>query len=191
MHRFVLPILAVLFGLLGLSRAQAEDFGLSEVRFGIFAHNVYNGFLPVMPGSWIGVGQIEDLNVELLFDLPDADVMHWIGSPRLNLGGTANFAGWESMAHLGLTWTVPVLDTPFFVEGTFGGAIHNGYLRRAPAGYRWLGCRVNFYESASLGVNVTEQASVMLTYEHTSNLDACKFNQGLSNLGVRVGFKID
>lgn len=171
--------------------ATTGGFGLSEVRGGIFAHSVYSGFLPVMPSRWLGFSRIEDLNVELLFDLPDADFMRWIGSPRANIGATVNFAGRESMAHAALTWTVPVFDTPLFIEGSFGGAIHNGVLTGAVAPMRSLGCRVNFYESASIGVNVTEQASVMLTYEHTSNANLCPPNAGLSNLGVRFGYKLD
>lgn len=171
--------------------AHSSGFGLSEVRAGIFAHSVYSGFFPVMPARWLGFTRIEDVNVELLFDLPDADFMHWIGSPRLNLGGTVNFAGRESMAHLALTWTVPVFDTPFFVEGTFGGAVNNSMLAASVAPARNMGCNIGFYESASIGVNVSEQASVMLTYEHSSNLDLCAPNAGLSNLGVRFGMKLN
>lgn len=171
--------------------AQSGGFALSEVRAGVFAHSVYSGFFPVMPARWLTLSRIEDLNVELLFDLPDADLVRWIGSPRLNLGGTANFAGRESMAHLALTWTVPVFDTPVFIEGTFGGAINNSQLAASVAPARDMGCNVGFYESASIGVNVSEQASVMLTYEHSSNLDLCPPNAGISNLGIRFGMKLN
>ncbi len=190
MRRLFLRVILFCIGLLGGSViSQAEDFGISEVRAGVYAHNVYAGFIPVIPGRWIGVTQIEDVNVELLFTSPDVDFMRWIGSPRPTLGGTFSLTGQESMAHLALTWHLPVFDTPLFIEGSFGAAIHSGALTGAIAPQRNLGCRVNFYEAASIGINLSENFTAMLTYEHTSNLELCAANEGLSNLGLRIGYK--
>ncbi len=162
---------------------------VSEVRLGIFAHKVTHGFLPFDSSRWLGLGRIEDLNVELLFTSPDNEFFRWMGSPRPNLGATFNFNGLESMAHLALTWQVPVFDTPFFIEGTLGAAVHNGALTGARLPRSNFGCRAGFYEAASLGMNVGDNATVMITYEHTSNLGLCSPNGGLSNLGVRMGYK--
>jgi hypothetical protein len=54
---------------------------------------------------------------------------------------------------------------------------------------RNLGCRVNFYEVFGIGANLGENVTATLTYEHTSNLGLCGANQGLSNFGVRLGWK--
>ena len=42
--------------------------------------------------------------------------------------------GQDSMAHLGLTWQLPIFDTPIYLEGTFGAAVHNGALTGAGPG---------------------------------------------------------
>ena len=173
----------------GSLSARAEGFGVSEIRAGAFSHNVYSGFVPVLPQRWNGISRIEDLNVELLFNSPDLELFRWIGSPRPNLGGTFSLTGQESMAHLALTWQLPLFDTPVFFESSFGAAINNGDLTGAAPPRRNLGCRVNFYESISVGVNMEKNFTALLTYEHTSNLGLCVANEGLSNLGLRIGYK--
>jgi len=52
-----------------------------------------------------------------------------------------------------------------------------------------LGCHVLFRESASLGFNLTESWRIMGTIEHNSNAGLCDFNRGLTNAGVRLGYK--
>jgi hypothetical protein len=34
-----------------------------------------------------------------------------------------------------------------------------------------------------------EHATATLTYEHTSNANLCAANQGLSNFGIRLGYR--
>jgi hypothetical protein len=49
---------------------------------------------------------------------------------------------------------------------------------------------VLFRESASIGYQITEQANIMLTVDHASHAGLCgPTNTGLTNLGVRVGWK--
>jgi hypothetical protein len=40
-----------------------------------------------------------------------------------------------------------------------------------------------------IGVDVTESISIMATVDHMSNADLCDENQGLTNAGVRVGYR--
>jgi len=169
--------------------AQAQNIGVSEIRAGIFAHKVTGGFLPFDPDRWIGLGQVEDINLEILFSSPDDEFFRWMGSPRPRLGASFNIKGVESMVNLGLTWQVGVFDTPLFVEGTLGAALHNGALSGVSAPLSNFGCPVGFYSAASVGVNVGEKVTILLTYEHISNLRLCSPNEGLSNLGVRFGYK--
>lgn len=165
--------------------AVAQDFGIAEFRAGVLAHSVDErapGGEPLNFTRW------EDVSFEILFQSPDVDVFRWIGSPKPNIGATFNFAGRESMVHLGLTWQVPIFESPFFVEGTFGAAIHNGALNGAAAPARNLGCVLHFYEAAGIGMNVSDNMNVMLAWEHASSANICAPNRGLTNIGVKVGY---
>ena len=92
------------------------------------------------------------------------------------------------MAHLGLTWQLPIFDSGFFIEGTLGAAIHNGALSGAVAPARNLGCNVLFYEAAGIGTRVADNLNVILSWEHASNGNLCAPNRGLTNIGVKLGY---
>lgn len=162
---------------------------VDEIRIGLHAHDVN---YTLFPKPWeLTLNQIEDVSFDVLFTSPDLDVFRWIGSPRPDLGVTINLDGQDSLAHFSLTWQLPIFDTPLYVEGAFGGAIHNGYLTNSPDPTRYsnFGCRVNFYERYGVGAHVSDTMTATLTYEHTSNNGWCDMNQGLSNLGLRLGWK--
>lgn len=180
----VLAILAVLASV--CAPVGAQEFRLEEIRGGIMAHSVDEAG---PGGEFLNATRIQDANVELLFTPLDA--LYWLGSPRPHVGATINFGGLESMAYAGLTWRANIFDSPVFIEGAFGAAIHNGSTDGAAvAPARNLGCPVLFHEAASLGYDFTPSASVMLTIEHASHAGLCGANnRGLTNLGVRFGFK--
>jgi hypothetical protein len=46
-----------------------------------------------------------------------------------------------------------------------------------------------FRESASLGYRITSNVSVMGTVEHISNAGLCDQNRGLTNVGLRLGYR--
>ncbi|WDR04452.1 acyloxyacyl hydrolase [Devosia rhodophyticola] len=161
---------------------------VDELRIGFAAHNAHYALLPSDIQNF-DLGHVNDLSFDVLFVSPDVDVFRWIGSPRPEIGTTINFAGQDSIAHLSLTWQLPLFDTPLFLEGSFGAAAHNGYLTGAPAGRKNFGCRVNFYERYGLGWNISDKVTASLQYEHTSNWELCSANAGLSNVGVRFGHK--
>lgn len=174
----------------GGSRAQELKWtpsATNEVRLGLNAHYTDTRLFPFWVNEF-DFSRIEDVSFDLLFASPDLDAFRWIGSPRPEVGMTLNMGEQESLFHAGLTWTVPVFDTPLFVEGTFGGAMQTGYILGAPSGHKNLGCRVNFYERFGIGTRLGENATALLTYEHTSNADLCEANEGFSNFGVRVGW---
>jgi len=163
--------------------APASSWRLfDEVRAGVLAHDLLS---PEDDG-------VIDINGELLSArLPLIDPMsrwHWL-SPRLHLGGTLNTAGNTSHAYAGLTWTADVTDK-VFLEGSFGGAIHNGDTGpSAPADESELGCSPLFRESGSIGYRLNTSWSVMASIEHLSNAGLCDANRGLTNYGVRVGYR--
>lgn len=171
--------------------AMARNLGISELRAGVMLHDIETNHLrvglvepdSVDPGKW------QNLNLEVLFDLPDAEVIDWLGRPRLGLAGSLNFVGKESYARLAAVWHIPVFETGVFLEPMAGGTVHNGYLRDAPAGRRNLGCRFLFNYGFNLGYDVTERFSAMLTVEHSSHLWMCgeQTNDGVNRAGLRLG----
>lgn len=192
MGKTVFKLVAALLLALFAGRAVAQDsydFGLDEVRGGLFFHSVDHA----PPGSFLGfidTTRLQDVNVELLWRPFDLGDWNWIGQIRPHVGATVNFGGFESQVYAGLSWTHFIFDTPLFIEGTFGGTVHNGALSGATWPARNLGCQVLFRESASIGYQITEQANIMLTVDHASHAGLCgPTNTGLTNLGVRVGWK--
>jgi len=107
--------------------------------------------------------------------------------PRIHIGGNINVTGDTSVAYTGLTWNFPIYG-PLFVEGTFGGGVHNGKLDNAPRDRQQLGCPILFRESASIGLGF-EKFTVLGTIEHLSNAGFCSENDGLTNVGLRIGYK--
>jgi hypothetical protein len=193
MNRLILGLALTILTLFGTNTARAQDygsaFGVDELRGGLFFHSVDHA----PPGSFLGfidTTRLQDVNVELLFTPFDLGDFNWIGEIRPHLGATVNFGGLESQVYAGLSWTWHVFDGPVFIEGTFGGALHNGATSGAVYPARNLGCPALFRESASIGIDVTPQASIMLTVEHSSHAGLCgASNKGITNLGVRAGWK--
>jgi lipid A 3-O-deacylase len=153
---------------------------LSEFRFGFSAQD---------PWGPEGRDGSANLTGEILLAKPftASDLFTSYFIPRPHLGGSLNFDGRTSFAYAGLSWTIDV--TPdIFVEGSFGGAVHNGKDHPLSDG-QTLGCSPLFRESGSVGVRLSANWSVMATIEHLSNGDTCSDeNRGLTNIGARVGY---
>ena len=155
---------------------------VSEIRIGASAQD-----------PWSPEKGSANVTGEILFAKPftTADLFTSYFIPRPHLGGSINFRGDTSFAYAGLTWTVDI--TPrFFVEATFGGAVHNGNTDSnpafIPADRNALGCSPTFRESGSIGYRFSQNWSNMATVEHLSNAGACSENRGLTNIGARVGY---
>ena len=177
----------------GTGRAAAQEltpiWWVDELRGGLFLHSVDKAGPDPLFGL-IDTTRGVDANVELLFTPFDLGDFSWLGEFRPHVGATVSLNGLESMVYAGLSWTWHVLDGPVFVEASLGGSLNNGVASGAAYPARSLGCSLLFRESASVGVDVSEQASVMLTVEHASHAGLCSGgNEGLTNLGVRVGWR--
>ncbi|GBF26103.1 hypothetical protein MnTg02_01140 [bacterium MnTg02] len=154
---------------------------LDEFRIGVFDHNVET------QDDEEGV----DVNVELLFGRPNIHtgrpiIDHFL-TPRPHIGGSINTAGDTSQFYFGFTWDYRLTDRLFF-ESSFGGAVHDGPLDQNGKSY---GCTLNFRESASLGFAISERTRIIATIDHMSNADICDRNSGLTNAGVRLGYKLN
>lgn len=196
-HGFIVGLTAVLAGFGAcacLSSAFAADYVpprlapppapvfnvFSELRFGASAHEISGP----ESGSLAITG-------EVLFAKPFqlANPAYDFLIPRLHLGGSLNTAGDTSFAYAGFTWTYDITQR-FFVEASFGGAIHDGdtgYV--VSAGRNALGCSPLFRESLGLGYRFTENWSVVANVEHMSNAGLCDNNRGLTNVGAKVGYR--
>jgi len=189
-------LLTMVLGACGAGTANAQSLldphplagVVDELRFGLHAYNVHGAMLPFLVNEW-RITEVRSLSFDVLFVSPDIDAFRWIGSPRPEIGTTINLGGKENLLHAGLTWQLPVFDTPIYLEGTFGAAIHDGALTGAAAPTKNFGCRVNFYERFGIGANLSDNVTATVTYEHTSNNNYCEANDGLSNFGVRLGWK--
>ena len=171
--------------------ANAQDFGLSEIRGGVMIHGIQFGGGREPPFfESIHLDRMEDVNFEALFRSPEIGAFQWLGSPRPAFGATFSTKQYESFVHGGLDWHWQFGTSPFFAEVGLGLSIHDGYLHGAPADYQNLGCRVLSYQQADLGMNLNDHWTAMLTFEHNSHAYLCgPDNEGINELGVRVGYK--
>jgi lipid A 3-O-deacylase len=112
--------------------------------------------------------------------------------PRLQIGATGSLGGGTSYAYVGPIWTAAYERV--FVDLSLGGAIHNGETGNMtdPNRNRLGGCRVIYHVGSDIGYRLTDNWSAMLTFDHISNgsgtLSNCGENQGVTTVGVRLGY---
>lgn len=148
-----------------------------ELRGGVFAHALSSP----EGGSF-------DVNLELV--APRFFVISFLpefATPRFHIGGIGNFVGKTSYVYAGALWTFNLWQG-LFVEGFFGGLIHNGNLDDVATDMNGLGCRWGFHSGGSIGYRLNERWSVMGTFDHLSNAELCPFNKGINDFGLRAGY---
>jgi lipid A 3-O-deacylase len=158
--------------------AHAQSGWLDEAKLGIDAHDITLGGHHVEPGA--------DVNGELLFTSPS--LLSAIGAPRPHFGIAVNTSGATSYAYFGLTWTAAVFDRAF-ISGGLGGAVHDGEINGEVPERKQLGSRILFHEYAEAGYRVTPVLSLSVFLDHMSNADLARHNAGITNIGLRTGFK--
>jgi len=171
--------------LLAPAPAAAQVKLVDEVKIGALGHDV--GFLThhVETGA--------DVNLEMLFTPPE--LLWIIGSPRPHIGADINTSGNTSDGYFGLTWGIMLIQSLFgagdgvFVNGSFGGAIHNGNIDTAPPGEKRLGSRILFRESAELGYQINPRLNISAILSHISNANLGVHNAGITSAGARLGVK--
>lgn len=160
-----------------------SDQGL-EGRIGVYAHNA-----PLL-GPRVEGGSA-DVNIELL--APRLPV--WTATrlsrliPRAQVGATLNTAGRTSLVYAGGAWTFDFGGSPWFVEPMLGAAWHDGDNAAGPGVRRLsLGCSPLVHTGLSAGYRISRRWRVMATAEHASNANTCRHNEGLTNIGARLGY---
>ena len=168
--------------------ATAQVGIVDEIKIGGLAHDVTLGGKHRESGG--------DVNIEMLFTPPM--ILDVIGSPRPHIGADINTDGNTSHGYFGLTWGITLIQNLFnpgdgiFVNGSLGGAIHDGSpltAPEAPPGKKLLGSRILFRESAELGYAITPTINVSGFLDHISNANLAPRNAGITSAGARLGFK--
>ena len=195
MNRVSALIAAFIFTVFSLGSANANDFRVNEFRFG---------------GTWINPSVLPShsfepdeagVNAEILFthfdfdfrDNPSEGLIRQLLTPRLHIGGLLDLAspGVNSF-YSGFTWRINLTDR-FFIEPTFGGVIHDGRLNRPTVGPRIrseFGSRILFRETIALGVNLSENVTLILQSAHMSHAEfAGDDNSGQTDFNLKLGIK--
>lgn len=171
-------VVALALALAGLLAAVPAHAGVSELRLGLLDHDV--GVFGTRKEDGL------DGNLELLFDSPA--LLQPVWAPRPHLGVTVNSEGDANQLYAGLTWTWNPTSW-LFIEGSLGGAIHDGELDEVSREQKALGARVLFRESVSIGWRVDERHSLSVMLDHISNASLAEHNEGLDTLGLRWGYR--
>lgn len=171
---------SLIVALAGLPHAAAAGEGLlSEIKLGALAHDV-----PVLASrDERGV----DFNVEALFASPAA--LSALGAPRPHVGASINGSGDTSQAYAGLTWEWQPFEAPLWGAFSLGGAVHDGERENVREDRKALGSRVLFRLGAEVGYDVSESVRVSVLWDHISNAGLAEENEGLNNVGVRLGYR--
>jgi hypothetical protein len=176
---FALPIFTAPASADPLKDGPGYSF-IDEVRIGAMAANLEDG----------SHGGDYTINGEVLFPRLGGGsygdpIRDYFFHPRLHIGASISPGGVDQV-YTGLTWDHHLTDRIFF-ETSFGAALQDGETSgNDPDSY---GCSLNFRESASIGIELTEHLRVMATVDHMSNAGLCDGNQGLTNAGVRLGYR--
>lgn len=169
----ILPVPAAMAG----SPAPPGGF-IDEFRFGVLAQDLEDN------DDEDGIA----ISTELLFPHLGAhtdDPLDIFLSPRPHIGAQINTDDGTSLAYLGLTWDVWLSDI-VFLEASFGGAVHDGPTDDSGASF---GCVVNFRESASIGIALSQHWRLLAMVSHMSNAGLCDQNSGLTSGGLQLGYR--
>ncbi len=167
-----------------LRYGTGSKYGVSELRFGILAHNKGPIASKLEHGAQV--------NIEARFTSPD--FMKILFEPRPTVGASLNTAGDTSFLYGGLTWG-GFLWKGLFVEGFFGMAVHNGELDSKDPEYlldrKQFGSRVVFREQVEVGYRFLDVHSISFMVDHYSNAGwLATRNQGNDDFGLRYGYKL-
>ncbi|HVY13453.1 MAG TPA: acyloxyacyl hydrolase [Alphaproteobacteria bacterium] len=167
----------------------AKEWNISEVRVGFLKHDID---LPNPFSAREEDGGL-DLNGEVLFYAPH--FLHYIGSPRPNVGAVINTEGRTSHAYVGLQWEY-AFDCGIFAGFNGGFSVHDGRIddNKFDANHitdKRLGSRILFHAAPEVGYRFKNGYGLSLYWEHLSNgqvLTSTDTNQGLDNIGIRISY---
>ena len=161
------------------TNASANEFTLKNGQFRIGAAT--HGIASAETGT-------VDANIEYLMPAFDfGSTVSFTLHPQI--GANINTQGRTSAAFAGFAGVV-TLPGGLFIEADLGGSVNNGYTSNPPSGSNRseLGCNALFREALIIGVPLSDRLSVMAMAEHMSNANLCQPNNGITNVGVKLGY---
>ena len=105
-----------------------------------------------------------------------------------HIGASINSKGYTSNIYTGLTWQFNLNDL-FLIEASLGASINNAERLKSKK-KRALGSKLLFRESFSVGYLINDKHSVSIIIDHISSADIRKPNPGLTDIGIRFGYKL-
>lgn len=180
-HAKLLLPAALVAGLLCLGSGGAEaQYLIREVRGGVLWHDV--------PELWSGF-QIEknsvDLNAELVF-APGLPFL--FGMIRPVVGGSVSTVGATSHAYIDARWEIEGPAGLFLGLGV-GAAVHDGHTLPDRFDRKALGSRALFHIPFEVGLRFGNSSAVSVFFEHTSNANTQRHNEGMDRIGLRYGYR--
>ena len=155
-----------------------------EVRFGVYDQNIE----PAGHSYENGLAINGEVLFSRIFAPSGSQLADAVLGFRPVIGGTYSMQRDTDKLYAGLSWTIPLV-AGLFVESNLGAALHDGALDD-PNGAHY-GCHVNFWESVSAGYDIDAHWRLLLTADHFSNADLCAANRGLTQGGVRLGYRLN
>jgi hypothetical protein len=160
--------------------APADPGILYGIRIGLLIHDI--------GGLWSNTRSEEgvDFNAEAVFRKPS--FMLWRGAVLPNIGLSINSHGGTSKIYGGALWEFLSSNGLFFNIGT-GLTVHNGQLESDDGDKKQLGSRVLFRTPIEFGFTFYERHRISILFDHISNADLARPNEGLDTIGLRYGFQ--
>jgi hypothetical protein len=132
-----------------------------------------------------------DIGAAVFFTSPA--FLEAIGAPRPYAQIGISTSGQTNHFAAGLDWEY-AFDSGIYLGGFLGLAYQDGYINEAPDGRLRLGSPILFHFGADLGYRIDGHWGIALFWEHMSNgaiLGDADANQGMDNVGIRVGYRFD
>jgi lipid A 3-O-deacylase len=158
-----------------LFSVMTQNSYAQEVKFGIMQHD-FNTKL----GHRIERGK--NIIVEYWFD----KMQNYLRAYP-HIGASINNAGFTSNIYAGITWQFEVKQF-LLLEASFGASVNNAEKKNKKK-RRALGSNFLFRESFSVGYIINETNSISIIIDHTSNAGLATPNPGLTDIGIRYGYK--
>jgi lipid A 3-O-deacylase len=168
--RYISSIIQMLFLIFLVANANAQ-----EIKIGIMQHDFDTKFKHRHEkGQNIIVEYMLDKTQNFLRAFP-------------HIGASINNKGYTSNIYTGLTWQFD-LGENFLIEASLGASINNAE-RKKTAKKRALGSNILFRESLSAGFRFAKIHSLTIMIDHMSSADISKPNPGLTDIGLRYGYR--
>lgn len=156
--------------------AQADPILGRQFEFGIAAHDLN-----------IHGGREKGVDLALILRGAPLEGAFWqkLLSPRPHIGANIHDQFKTSSLYAGFTWSA-VIGESLYVSADFGGAVHNGKLKRTTRDRVALGSRVLFREALEAGIRINDRWRAGLRADHMSNADLASPNDGVTTLGIML-----